>query len=208
VVWRVVLTRKIRQHGPVDKRTLLLDAALGLFETRGFDGVAVPEIAKAAGVATGTVYVYFHDKEALVNALYHHWKTIYNDMVLAPLPDGLLVRDKFTTYWQRMTEFATRYPHAARFMDLHHHGAYLDDESRALSRRYAHVAHAFITEARGAGAIRDLDPTLVVALMWGAATGLVKFASDGAITLDAESSTAMEDALWRAIANDPTQTGD
>src|ERR1700761_4561675 len=136
----MALARKIRQHGAVDKRRLLLDAALALFETRGFDGVAVPEIARAAGVATGTVYVYFRDKEALVNALYRHWKTAYNDAVLAPLPPGLLVRDKFTTYWQRMTAFARAHPRAARFMDLHHHGAYLDEESRALSRRYASVA--------------------------------------------------------------------
>ena len=40
---------------PHDKRARLLEAALELFETRGFDGVAVPEIAKAAGVATGTL---------------------------------------------------------------------------------------------------------------------------------------------------------
>ena len=204
----MALVRTIRQHGLIDKRGKLLDAALELFETRGFDGVAVPEIAREAGVATGTLYLYFRDKAALVNALYRHWKTVYNDMVLAPLPDGLLIRDRFTTYWQRMTDFALRYPRAARFMDLHHHGAYLDEESRALSRRYAHVAQAFIAEARAAGAIRDLDPTLVVALMWGAATGLVKFASQGAMTLDAGSSTAMEEALWRAIAIDSPQTGD
>lgn len=204
----MALVRTIRQDGLIDKRGKLLDAALELFETRGFDGVAVPEIAREAGVATGTLYLYFRDKAALVNALYRHWKTVYNDMVLAPLPDGLLIRDRFTTYWQRMTDFALRYPRAARFMDLHHHGAYLDEESRALSRRYAHVAQAFIAEARAAGAIRDLDPTLVVALMWGAATGLVKFASQGAMTLDAGSSTAMEEALWRAIAIDSPQTGD
>ena len=204
----MALARTIRQHGLIDKRGKLLDAALELFETRGFDGVSVPEIAREAGVATGTLYLYFRDKAALVNALYRHWKTVYNDMVLAPLPDGLLIRDRFTTYWQRMTDFALRYPRAARFMDLHHHGAYLDEESRALSRRYAHVAQAFIAEARAAGAIRDLDPTLVVALMWGAATGLVKFASQGAMTLDAGSSTAMEEALWRAIAIDSPQTGD
>ncbi|MEI9931236.1 MAG: helix-turn-helix domain-containing protein [Rhizomicrobium sp.] len=112
----MAIAQKVRQHGTVDKRRLLLDAALDLFESRGFDGVAVSEIAKAAGVATGTVYVYFRDKEALVNALYRHWKTIYNDVVLAPLPQGLLVRDRFTTYWQRIMEFARTHPRAVRFL--------------------------------------------------------------------------------------------
>jgi AcrR family transcriptional regulator len=185
-----------------DKRARLLDAALDLFESRGFDAVAVPEIAARAGVAVGTVYRYFATKEALVNALYRHWKGVYNAMVLAPLPKGLTVRDRFTTYWGRMTEFARRHPRATRFMDLHHHGAYLDEESRALSRAYREVAEAFFAEARRSGEVRALDPVMVVALMWGAAAGLAKFASQGALTLDGATAAAMEEALWRAIRND------
>jgi TetR/AcrR family transcriptional regulator, repressor of fatR-cypB operon len=185
-----------------DKRARLLDSALDLFETRGFDGVAVPEIAAKAGVATGTVYRYFDSKEALVNALYRHWKATYNAHVLAPLAPDLSVRAKFSAYWQRMIAFARNHPRAARFMDLHHHGAYLDAESRALSRTYIEVAQDFIADAGATGAIRAIEPDLVVALMWGAATGLTKFASQGAVRLDDATATQMEEALWRAIAND------
>jgi AcrR family transcriptional regulator len=195
------LATKERTEGD-DKRVRLLEAALDLFETRGFDGVAVPEIAAKAGVAVGTVYRYFPGKEALVNALYRHWKGIYNDLILAPLPRGLEARDKFTTYWERMTQFARSHPRAVRFMDLHHHGAYLDDESRAMSRRYAEVAREFVEGARREGAIRALNPIMVVALMWGAATGLTKFAASGALEFDAGVAADMEEALWRAIAND------
>jgi AcrR family transcriptional regulator len=185
-----------------DKRARLLEAALELFETRGFDGVAVPQIAAKAGVAVGTVYRYFPGKEALVNALYRHWKGVYNAIVLEPLPPGLETRDKFTTYWQRMTLFARTYPRATRFMDLHHHAPYLDAESIEAGRTYREAAQAFIAEARAAGAIRDIDPILVVALMWGAAVGLTKFSMQGAFKFDAAIATEMEDALWRAIAND------
>ncbi len=101
-----------------------------------------------------------------------------------------------------MMVFARTYPRAARFMDLHHHGSYLDAESRALSRTYADTARAFMAEARAAGAIRDIDPTLIVALMWGAAAGLAKFADQNAIAFDAITASTMEDALWRAIATD------
>ena len=192
---------KVRKSGAAtDKRDRLLEAALDLFETRGFDGVAVPEIAAKAGVATGTVYRYFESKEALVNVLYRHWKAVYNAFVLAPVAPTLSVRAKFSAYWQRMMVFARTYPRAARFMDLHHHGAYLDEESRALSLTYAETARAFMAEARAAGAIRDIDPTLIVALMWGAAAGLAKFAGQNAIAFDAVTASTMEDALWRAIA--------
>lgn len=187
---------------PDDKRKRLLDAALDLFETRGFDGVAVPEIAAKAGVATGTIYRYFKDKEALVNALYQHWKRYYNTIVLAPQSVRATPRQAFGQYWQRMMMFARTYPKAMRFMDLHHHGQYLDEESRALSRAYAGEAQAFLERARNEGAIRDLNPTLVVALMWGAAAGLTKFAASGALEFSAIAANDMEEALWRAIATD------
>ncbi len=191
---------KARKSGATDKRDRLLEAALDLFETRGFDGVAVPEIAAKAGVATGTVYRYFASKEALVNALYRHWKAVYNAFVLAPVAPSLSARARFSAYWQRMMVFARTYPRAARFMDLHHHGPYLDAESRALGRTYAETARSFMAQARETGAIRDIDPTLIVALMWGAAAGLAKFAGQDAIAFDAVTASTMEDALWRAIA--------
>ena len=191
-----------------DKRARLLDAALELFETSGYDGVAVPQIAGAAGVATGTLYLYFKDKAALVNALYRHWKTRYNDLVLAAPPEGSTPRQAFSHFWQRMTLFARTYPRAVRFLDLHHHGVYLDDESRALSKAYLEVAESFVRDARAQGALRDIEPMTVVALMWGAAAGLVKFAAAGALTLDARAATEMEDALWRAIATHIPNRGD
>jgi hypothetical protein len=101
-----------------------------------------------------------------------------------------------------MMMFARTYPKAMRFMDLHHHGAYLDAESRELSKSYGAQARAFMESARAAGAIRDLDPILVVALMWGAAAGLTKFAASSALNFDATAANDMEEALWRAIATD------
>lgn len=195
------LTKK-KADAADDKRARLLAAALDLFETRGFDGVAVPEIAAKAGVAVGTVYRYFETKEALVNALYRLLKQSYNATVLAPVEPGLPTRKIFSAYWQRMTAFARRNPHAIRFMDLHHHGAYLDEESRALSRTYAKAAESFVRDARARGDIRDLDPVMVVALMWGAAAGLTKFSASGSLTFDARTANEMEEALWRAIANE------
>jgi AcrR family transcriptional regulator len=185
---------------PDDKRARLLDAALELFEGRGFGGVAVPEIAVRAGVATGTVYRYFASKEALVNALYQHWKGAYNASVLAPLPRGLTVRDSFTEYWQRITDFARAHPRAVRFLDLHHHGEYLDEASRAADRTFYETVEAFLIQARAARAIRDISPALVVALVWGAAAGLAKFAAQGTIDLSTETAADMEEALWRGIA--------
>ena len=54
-----------------EKHQKILSAALELFANRGFHGTAVPDVAKLAGVGAGTIYRYFENKEALVNAVYH-----------------------------------------------------------------------------------------------------------------------------------------
>lgn len=44
------------------KRERLINSAIEVFAKKGFKGTSVPEIAKRAGVATGTFYLYFRDK--------------------------------------------------------------------------------------------------------------------------------------------------
>jgi AcrR family transcriptional regulator len=48
----------------------ILDVALGLFRTEGFDNTTMRDIAAKAGVATGAAYYYYPSKDAIVMALY------------------------------------------------------------------------------------------------------------------------------------------
>ena len=48
------------------KRRQILDGARKVFMDLGFDGASMGEIARAAGVSKGTLYVYFDDKIAAV----------------------------------------------------------------------------------------------------------------------------------------------
>jgi TetR/AcrR family transcriptional regulator, fatty acid metabolism regulator protein len=55
---------------PVDKRRLILDAAVSVFATRGFHHCRVSDVADEAGVAYGLVYHYFDSKEEILNTLF------------------------------------------------------------------------------------------------------------------------------------------
>ncbi|MBD8907224.1 TetR/AcrR family transcriptional regulator [Methylorubrum zatmanii] len=57
------------QAGESDKRRQILEGARQVFMASGFDGASMGEIARAAGVSKGTLYVYFDSKEALFEAL-------------------------------------------------------------------------------------------------------------------------------------------
>ena len=51
------------------KRRQILDGARAVFMDLGFDGASMGEIAHAAGVSKGTLYVYFADKNRLFEAI-------------------------------------------------------------------------------------------------------------------------------------------
>jgi TetR/AcrR family transcriptional regulator, multidrug resistance operon repressor len=53
-----------------NKRDLILDATLNLLATRGFHGFSIRDVAQAAKVATGTLYLYFADREDLIEQLH------------------------------------------------------------------------------------------------------------------------------------------
>lgn len=53
-----------------DKRARILEAAIAVFARAGFHATRVSDVARAAGVADGTIYLYFESKEALVLAVF------------------------------------------------------------------------------------------------------------------------------------------
>ena len=65
------------QDPVVRTRTRLLEAATKLFQARGYQHTSVDEIAREAGVAKGTVYVHFKNKqELLLHAIAEEKKTL------------------------------------------------------------------------------------------------------------------------------------
>jgi AcrR family transcriptional regulator len=60
---------------PDERRREILEAATDLFRERGFEPTTVQAVAAAAGVAAGTVYLYFPSKEAILTAMQEEFET-------------------------------------------------------------------------------------------------------------------------------------
>jgi AcrR family transcriptional regulator len=65
------------------KRRQILDGARAVFLGQGFEGASMNDIARAAGVSKGTLYVYFENKERLFTAIvdeerFNHVNTIFD----------------------------------------------------------------------------------------------------------------------------------
>jgi len=58
--------RESREAAVEDRRRQILDAALTVFSNKGYGEATVPEIAREAGVAVGTIYNYYQGKRDLL----------------------------------------------------------------------------------------------------------------------------------------------
>lgn len=185
-----------------DKRSAILDAALELFVERGFHGTAVPLIAERAKVGAGTIYRYFANKEALVNELYREWKSAISTFVLRDFPAKATPREQFAHAWKQMCTFVDAHPRVYAFLELHHHAAYLDDESRAVEKRVVDFAGSVIMAGQAKGLVRPGEPVMLMSLLHGAFVGLVRFRREGRISWTPEALEIAEQACWDLLSSD------
>jgi TetR/AcrR family transcriptional regulator, repressor of fatR-cypB operon len=186
-----------------DRRESIMDAALACFVDRGFYGTAMPEIAEKAGIASGTIYHYFENKEALVNALYRAWKTKVVQRVFAAFPASASPRAQFEVVWHEIVAFALAHPTAFAFIELHNHASYLDAESKTIDRTIKDFTASILQRAQGEGLVKPLDPYVLMELVFGSFIAMMRAHWEGRIQLDDEVIRAAERACWDTIAVHP-----
>jgi TetR/AcrR family transcriptional regulator, fatty acid metabolism regulator protein len=81
--------------GGVDKRRLILDAAITVFAQRGFHHCRVSDVADEAGVAYGLVYHYFDSKEEILNTLFtERWQLMLDAIIQIDAEPDVPAREK------------------------------------------------------------------------------------------------------------------
>ncbi len=76
------------------KRALILGKALELFAKKGYHNATTAEIAKASGIAKGTLFNYFKSKEHLLRSLIFETLADLAGLI-DPNKDGIVTRDDF-----------------------------------------------------------------------------------------------------------------
>ena len=59
-----------KRNGRAEKRDRIIDAATEVFAAKGFHSARISDIARLAGVADGTIYLYFKNKEDLLFSIF------------------------------------------------------------------------------------------------------------------------------------------
>ncbi len=173
----------------------------------------MPDVARAAGVAAGTVYRHFTSKDELVNVLYRRCKIALMKGLFAGVSVDATAREQFAGFWEALATFARSDPTAFAFLELHHHGPYLDSASRDMELRALTTLAGFVERGRAEGVLGDASTETIMALIWGGFVGLFKASRLGYLDLDAARLAEAEALCWRALArpephpDDPEEPG-
>jgi AcrR family transcriptional regulator len=90
---KLPLPRPNRAERAAERRQAIIEAALDEFIARGFTATRLDDIAKRAGVAKGTIYLHFKDKESMFEELIRTAIVPLVGRIQGPPPQGGTVRD-------------------------------------------------------------------------------------------------------------------
>lgn len=82
-----------------EKRNAFLSAALRLFVAKGVQNTSTAEIAREAGTAAGTLFLYFPTKQDLINELVIKMARDQSDAINAAMHPGLSAKEAFAAIW-------------------------------------------------------------------------------------------------------------
>jgi TetR/AcrR family fatty acid metabolism transcriptional regulator len=155
-----------------DKRDRILDAATRVFAKRGFFAAQVADVAKRAGVAAGTVYLYFTSKDDILLSLFERTMTaaireVRGTMAAAPAHP----LDRLRTIAHMHLARLGRDPNLAVVfqVELRQSTKFMARLSTSSLREYLGLLREVIADGQAQGAIRaDLNPTIAAKVIFGA----------------------------------------
>ena len=174
----------------IDTREVIIGAAFACFRKQGQPKTTIVDISRAAGVSRSTVYEYFRDKAAIVEACAEHSsQRFYREMARAMGP-GDSVEDKLALAAVFVTR-AHRIVEPEMYFDADEVGLLLTKNAAVLLRECGEFLAPYLAAAKLTGEVRkDLD--VVAAGEWFARM-LFSLFSTPSSTLDMDNDEVVAD---------------
>ncbi|RJX68817.1 TetR/AcrR family transcriptional regulator [Vibrio sinensis] len=186
----------------VDKQVQILTAAEKLIAESGFQGLSMQKVANEAGVAAGTIYRYFSDKEDLLNEVRLHVAQRIATAVQAGVNDEMPLEVRFRTMWLNIWNLASSNMSAlSNRVQYESLPVTNDKKTRELEREMFAQVERLFTEGQEQGVIKQLDSRVLFVLSFEASVTLSRKHALGFYQLDDAALDAVIEASWDAIIN-------
>ncbi len=154
-----------------DKRERILAAAVKVFAEKGFYCARVSDVAREAGVADGTIYLYFASKEELLRGLFEEHMRRIIDEVRGLVAEGGTPADKLSRVFSAYVRFAEENPDLAEVLtvELRESGKFMNEFAGPRFGDFLRVIEEIVLEGQEQGRFqRHLSARTVTRAMFGA----------------------------------------
>lgn len=153
-----------------DKRDAILRAAIETFAARGFFNAQVADVARSAGVAAGTVYLYFRGKDDLLISIFERTMTeaiaAGRESVVAKPGAVERLREIARLHFERMGR--DRNLAVVFQVELRQSTKFMERFSATYLRQYLGIIRDVIAEGQAQGTLRQgVNPTLAAKMFFG-----------------------------------------
>lgn len=157
-----------------DKRNAILAEATRVFANKGLSA-STASITNSAGMAEGTLFIYFKGKDELINTLYAEIKQDLGEAMLAGYPSKAPVKARTQHVWNRYVEWGMENPDQLAVLNKIKVWEGLKPEvSEATSARFSEL-HGLIENAINEGVFKDLPFEFVIAMLTAQAETTMQF---------------------------------
>jgi TetR/AcrR family fatty acid metabolism transcriptional regulator len=153
------------------KRERILDAAVRVFAQEGFYNAKVSQIAEVAGVADGTIYLYFKSKDDLLISLFEDRMERVNANLRAALQSSDNAVERLRRVIELHLELIESNRHMAEVItvELRQSSKFMKDYANPKFAEFLRLIAGAVLDGQKAGTLRaDLDPPLVARALFGA----------------------------------------
>lgn len=183
----------------VDKKQALLQATLTLVNNHGFHNAPMAKIAKLAGVAPATIYLYFENKQDLINKLYLEVKKYFSDAAFANYDETMSVKKGFEIIWNNIAHYKLNTISEANFLSQCDTSPMIDEAIRIEGLKNLQPLLDLWEKGKMEGIIKPLSDYTLYAHTIYPLSFLLEMQERGIFTIDETMKTNMFQVAWDAI---------
>lgn len=164
-----------RERASQDKRERILRAAIRVFARKGFYATRVSEIAKAAGVADGTIYLYFQNKDDVLVSIFEDRIGKLIDVLTAEAAKAGTVEERIRRTIELQLGLLEGQRDLAEVVtvNLRQSSRLLKQYATPLFTKYLEIIGGIVADGQKQGVLRDdVSPRIVARALWGSLDGV------------------------------------
>lgn len=149
------------------KIEVIYQATLQLTQEVGIAGITVAKIAKQANLATGTVYIYFKNKEELINQLYLHLKKQTTQGIFKGVNLKEPLKVCFKKLWLNLLHYKVNHFKESLFVEQYYHSPYITLETKQTASNQMLPLVELLERGKKELVIKDTNNVLLMAITYG-----------------------------------------